>query len=149
GLVVNSSAGINLDGAISVGQNAYGKLLVQPGASITASNLYMGNPNGAGGSDAVQTGGNVAILDASGVALRIGHWATETSSYAMFGGNLNVAGTINVGYDGTGILRQTNGTITTAGLTVPYRSGSGIWALEGGTITIGAAGVSEGAGTIY
>ena len=150
GLVVNGSASINIGGAIYVGQSAYGKLLIQPGASITASNVYMGNPSSSVGGDAIQTGGTLITLDSSGVAFRIGHWASETSSYAMFGGNLNVAGTINVGYDGTGSLRQTNGVITTAGLTVPYRYGAGVWALEGGTITIGAAGISEGgAGTIY
>jgi len=154
GLAVNSSASINIGGNLSVGQNAYGRLLIQPGASIIANNVYMGNPNGAGGSDVIQTGGTLLVTNTTATTypFRIGHWATETSTYTMGGGTVIVMGPVGVGYDGTGSLRQTNGTIyATVDLEVPEqtRSGSGTYALEGGTINIGGSGIYKGNGVIY
>ena len=150
GLVVNSNASITLGANLSVGQGAYGKLLVQDGASISVNGLFLGNPNNAGGGDVVQTGGTLSTTN-TGVFFRIAHWGTETSSYSMFGGTINVAGPMGVGYDGTGSLRQTNGTINIgADLQVPEtgRSGSGTYTLEGGTIVIGT-GITKGSGAIY
>ena len=149
GLVVNASAAINIGNTLSVGQGGYGKLLVQPGASITANGLFLGNPNAAGGGDVIQTGGTLATTNAS-TYFRIGHWATETSTYVMGGGSLNVTGTLSVGWDGTGNLRQTNGTINVGvQLDVPQsgHGGPGTYALEGGSLIVGGSGIYYGGGS--
>jgi autotransporter-associated beta strand protein len=150
GLVVNS-ANINIGGTLSVGQGAYGKLLIQPGANITANGLFLGNPASSVGGDVVQTGGLLTTTNASTTGyFRIGHWATETSSYAMFGGTNIVDGILSVGWDGTGSLRQTNGLINVGlELEVPMsgHGGPGTYALEGGSIIIGGSGIYCGGGS--
>ena len=142
GQVVNGSASINIAGNLSVGQGAYGKLLIQPGASIIANNIYMGNPASSVGGDVVQTGGTLTITNttANSYPFRIGHWATETSTYSMFGGTNIVNGSLYVGYAGTGILRQTNGTII-VGSQLNINGVGSSYALEGGSIIIGGSGI--------
>ena len=151
GQTIGGSASVTLGGNLNVGQGTYGKLLVAPGASITANGVFLGNPNAAGGGDVIQTGGTLTATNNTGFTyFRIGHWATETSTYSMFGGTLNVPGYVSVGYDGVGVLRQTNGVINVGTeLEVPQsgRSGYGIYALEGGTINIGSGGIYYGGGS--
>ena len=151
GVIINGSASVTLGGNFLVGQGQFGQLFIQPGASISAGGFFMGNPNAAGGGAVTQTGGALLVTNTA-VNFRIGHWATETSTYSMFGGTMSVPGSLCVGYDGTGILRQTNGSVSVGGeLYVPYRYGAGIYALEGGSISIGAGGIycGGGASAIY
>jgi fibronectin-binding autotransporter adhesin len=152
GLVVNSSASINLGGGLYVGQGAYGKLLIQPGASITAGTFYLGNPGGISG-DVVQTGGTLTVTNPASKSFVIGHWATETSTYTMGGGVISFpVGTVSVGWDGNGILNQTGGLISCAKLTVDDNGSGplGIYSLTGGTNLIGSGGIaSAGVYTIY
>jgi autotransporter-associated beta strand protein len=151
GQVVNGSASINIGGNLSVGQGAYGKLLIQPGANITANGLFQGNPASSVGGEVVQTGGLLTTTNATTTGyFRIGHWATETSSYSMFGGTNIVDGILSVGWDGTGSLRQTNGLINVGlELEVPMsgHGGPGTYVLEGGSIIIGSSGIYCGGGS--
>ena len=155
-LTINGSASVTLGGNFNVGQGQYGALLIAPGASITCNYFLMGNPNGAGGAAVTQTGGSVTATNNTSAFgyFRIGHWATETSTYAMYGGTMNVPADLSVGYDGVGVLRQTNGVINVGTeLEVPQsgRSGYGIYSLEGGTINIGYGGIycAGGSSAIY
>ena len=145
GIVVNA-ANITIGGTLSVGQGAYGKMLVQPGANITANGLFLGNPGGVGG-DVVQSGGILTTTNA-GSFFRIGHWGTESSSYTMSGGILNVGGALSVGWDGNGTLTQSGGFIQTTKLTVDDSGNGplGIYTLTGGTNLIGVGGITS-AGT--
>jgi fibronectin-binding autotransporter adhesin len=155
GFTVDGTAPINIGGTLTVNYNAYSKLLVNSGANITVGAIQIGNPGGWGG-EVVQSGGSVTST-ATGSNFRIGHWSSEISTYTMNNGTLSVAGSLNVGWDGIGLLTLNNGTITTLALSVdsngatPAINGTNsTFTLLGGTINIGGTGIAKSAnGLIY
>jgi autotransporter-associated beta strand protein len=139
GLVLNNTVNLNA-GAFQVGSpalanNAIAKLTIETGALISANTVFLGEQ--ANKQAAVdQTGGTVNAA----LHMRIGHWPTETSTYSISGGDLNVTapagaafpfgtgeqdGGIYLGIDGTGILNQTGGSISTNWIVLDNRGNTG------------------------
>lgn len=94
----------------STGANA--AIRIEEGATLTSRYLNIGGGSAAGGS-VVQTGGMVK-LEAGDFGIRVGHWASgsTSSTYTITGGTLDATGlatnaaasskVINVGWDGEG-----------------------------------------------
>jgi autotransporter-associated beta strand protein len=139
GLVLTSSVNLN-GGAFQVGSpaianNAIAQLTIETGGSISANTVFLGEQ--ANKQAAVdQTGGSVNVA----TQMRIGHWPTETSTYTMSGGDLSVTpaaggtfpfgsseqdGGIYLGIDGTGVLNQTGGAISTNWIVLDNRGNTG------------------------
>ncbi len=149
GMTVDGTAPISTlpAGSLSIGQSASGLMTVNAGAAINlGANLLLGNPNGAGnGGIVIQNGGTINV----GNQVRIGHWATELSSYTMFGGTLNVPNNqIGVGWDGVGTLTVSNGTINCRtlnvddnGITSAIGGSNSTLYVFGGRINIGSGGI--------
>ena len=156
GMTVDGSGSISTlpAGGLSIGQSASGLLTVNTGAVINlGANLLLGNPNGAGnGGVVIQNGGTINV----GNQLRIAHWATELSSYAMFGGTLNVPNNqIGVGWDGIGTMTVSNGTINCRtlnvddnGATTAIGGSNSTLYVYGGRINIGSGGIGGNTATI-
>jgi fibronectin-binding autotransporter adhesin len=154
GMTVPSGVSILLNGSIQVGQDFAGKMIVEDGAVVsTGGQLLLGNPTSIPG-EVTQTGGDVWVaLDA-----RIGHWPTETSTYIMGGGTLNLTnvptgaaaernGILYIGVDGTGIFTQTGGVARAHGLVLDNRGetpGVDTMNLEGGRFIVGPSGIGRG-----
>ena len=158
GLVVDGSASIAIGGDLSVGQSSYGKLLVQPGASIAVNRFWIGNPGGISG-DVLQSGGSVTV----GSDMRVGHWGSETSSYLLGAGSLALtnapAGTVNpsggteqpgvlyIGTDGIGLFTMTGGVASATAIVLDGRTdtaGNDTFTLNGGIFTVGTNGILSG-----
>ena len=162
----------NLDGSLTAGNMqvataATGATLnILPGASITGTGTFnVGEQSGWSGT-VNQTGGAV-----NGPShMRIGHWPNNTSTYNISGGTLattanpglvtNPAGTaeqnggIYLGIDGTGIMNQSGGTITTDWVVLDNRGNTAAgtnqpdgvdrYNLSGGTLEVrGAFGITN------
>jgi autotransporter-associated beta strand protein len=159
GLVL-SNGPINF-GTINVGLTTPGRLVLEPGFTGNIGSLSAGDSPGSAYGEVFQNGGtlNVSAL------CRIGHWPTETSTYRMGGGTLNVtatpSGTVNLGgqpeqngviylgVDGTGILVQTGGVIRAHGLVFDGRgfrtdAGTHTFILNGGQCILGLSGMTSG-----
>jgi fibronectin-binding autotransporter adhesin len=132
--------------------NGGGVIRVTDNAQATFGGaLLLGESNGGGGAHVVQDSG-VVTFGTSGFNFRIGHFPNNVSSYTMNGGTLNATGTIiSVGWDGTGRLLITNGTVSALGIqldsngnsTLPdllSLSGSGVLSLGGSGLFGPAAG---------
>ena len=96
-----------------------------------------------------QNGGTLTVTGVSSenCAVRIGHWPSETSTYTLANGTLQITaegGLLAMGTDGTGIFTQTGGTLVAPGIVVNQRNGTGegILNLNGGTTTLGSAGIA-------
>jgi autotransporter-associated beta strand protein len=153
GLVVDGSAGINIGGSIEVGRFVPGKMILKDGASVTAGRILLGNPASVTG-DVVQEGGDVVVS----LEARVGHWPTETSTYLMGGGTLNLTnkptnpdaekfGILYIGIDGTGIFTQTGGVVSAHGVVLDNRgdtAGTDTLNLEGGRLIAGPSGIASG-----
>jgi autotransporter-associated beta strand protein len=132
---VNLNGGAFQVGSPAIANNAIAKLTIETGASINANTVFLGEQ--ANKQAAVdQSGGSVNVL----TQMRIGHWPTETSTYTMSGGDLTVAGAagaaspfgtseqnggIYLGIDGTGVLNQTGGSISTNWIVLDNRGNTG------------------------
>src|SRR4030095_7694619 len=117
GVILEGPGQISIGGAIEIGRDIYGKLIIRDGANPVMGRMLVGNIANTPG-DVIQQGGNVYVtLDA-----RVGHWPTETSTYLLAGGTFNVTnvptgvvnptgtpeqnGILYIGVDGTGIFMQ-------------------------------------------
>ena len=155
GMTVDGSGSINLlpQGSFSLANNVYGKLTVNAGGLISlGGSLLVGNTGSApGNGDVIQNGGTINV----GNQLRLGHYASEVSTYLMNGGTLNVPyGNLAVGWDGIGLMTMNNGTVNTIklvvddnGITPSYPATApqtnSTFTLNGGTINIGTGGITS------
>lgn len=120
------------------------------GTLNVAGTFYMGEAAAGRNSLVNQTGGTVNINTTTADTIRIGHWGTETSTYNLSGGILNVTGADAVlGWDGAGVLNISNGTANFRGLrlgnaTAGNHNGANTLSLTGGTLNLGAGGMSGG-----
>ncbi|MCW1926117.1 autotransporter-associated beta strand repeat-containing protein [Luteolibacter arcticus] len=128
-----------------------GTLNVQPGAVLETRFMNIGDGgNNAGAVN--QTGGTVKIAT-GGNGFRIGHWDnganTPGSVYNLSGGTLDVSAidvALNVGWDGAGTLNVSNTGLAKAWRLYVDAGGQdkpGIVNLTGGTIEVGAGGISS------
>ncbi|MCW1926443.1 autotransporter-associated beta strand repeat-containing protein [Luteolibacter arcticus] len=137
--VIDLTDGTN-GGVLQVGTNVTGAVLnLASGATVEARGLWVGD-NVNNSSTVNQTGGSVAVnginTDTSN-NIRVGHYATETSTYNLSGGTLSfgsaapattpsatgeLAGGIYVGVDGQGILNHSGGTVSTNFVVLDNRS---------------------------
>lgn len=147
-LRLQGSSNTTVAGTVVVGTNGVsgggqGTLVIQDTASLTAPSLYVGNADRISGT-VTQTGGTVGI---SG-ELRIAHWPNHTSTYTHSGGSLS-AGSINVGWDGTGTLNHSGGSIVVSGtLGVGAHVGTGATVnISGGTLSASGFMLGQYAGT--
>ena len=158
GLTVNASSPVTLGGDVNVGQGAYGKLLLAPGAAVTCANVALGNSaNNAG--DVVQSGGSFTVSN----WFRVGHYPGETSSYTLGGGTLTLVGTptgivnqsgvaeqagiLYLGIDGTGLFTQISGVARVHGLVLDGRTATtnnDTFTLNGGSFLVGPSGIKSG-----
>lgn len=158
GLVLDATAQINLDGStgggnLEVGRDVFGRLIIRDGARPVVGRINVGNIANTPG-EVIQLGGNVIVS----LEARVGHWATETSTYILGGGTLSLTnvptgsaternGILYVGVDGTGIFTQTGGVATVHGLILDNRgntAGDDTFNLEGGTFNVGPSGIGSG-----
>jgi fibronectin-binding autotransporter adhesin len=136
----------------NMGGNGGGVIRITDNAQATfAGGLFLGESNGGGGAHVVQDSGSLTFGTA-GLNFRIGHFPNNVSTYTMNGGTLNATATvISVGWDGTGRLIITNGTVNALGIqldsngnsTLPdllSLSGSGVLSLGGSGLFGPAAG---------
>jgi len=150
---------LNIGGTISAGITTPGKLMIPPGANITANSLFLGDSSGING-DAVQLGGSITITN----QMRVGHWPSPfVSTYIMGGGSLTLnaipvgvvnqavvaeqQGVIYLGIDGTGIFTQTGGVVRTHGVVLDARgntAGEDTYSLNGGQLIVGPSGFKSG-----
>ena len=99
-------------------------LNIQDNASVTVTtSIFMGNQNQGNQNGTVnQSGGSFIFTATNNTNFRIGHWASETSTYNLSAGTLkSVTSLINVGWDGTGIFNQSGGVNSALGLSIPRR----------------------------
>lgn len=123
-------------------------------AAASFLDLNLGKATASPGS-VYQNGGTLTVTGTAGenCAIRIGHWPDETSAYTLAGGSLQITadgGLLALGTDGTGVFTQTGGTLVAPGIVVNQRSSTGnaILNLNGGTATLGSAGITT-AGAPY
>lgn len=154
GMTVDGSGSINAlpAGSLSIGQSASGMMTVNPGAAINVGlNFLIGNPNAAGNYGIItQNGGTISV----GNQVRIGHWASEVSTYTMNGGVLNAPNNqVAVGWDGIGLMTMNGGTINCRALTVDDNgftfgitnafatNTSSVFTMNSGQLNIGVGGI--------
>ena len=155
GMTVDGSGSINTSpqGTLSIGQSAYGKLTVNNGGLITlGGNLLLGNPSGTGNNgDVIQNGGTITV----GNNLRIGHWASEVSTYTMNGGTLTVPNNdLAVGWDGIGLMTMNGGTVNSRtfviddnGTSAALNGTNSVFTMNNGTLNIGTGGITGNTAT--
>ena len=167
----STGAGVNLNGrtidlsdgtvggAFRVGVGIAGATLnVTPGSLVDVGTFFMGEAANQSGI-VNQSGGTVNFI----TQMRVGHFPTETSVYNLSGGTLTGLGAatatfpyttgateqnggIYLGIDGTGVLTQTGGTLTTNFLVLDNRgetnagantpTGVDTYTLSGGTLAL-------------
>ena len=114
--------------------------------------LEMGN-GGGNSANVIQVAGDITVANDA----RIGHWASETpSTYTMQGGTLTLTGTVTsntnegqsvlfLGIDGTGVFNLEGGTVTVPAITLDNRgdtAGIDTLSVTGGTLNVGAWGIN-------
>jgi autotransporter-associated beta strand protein len=152
GMTVDGTASLSTLGNFYVGQNMYGKAIVNPGGLINVGAvLLLGNaPATTSAGDVIQNGGTVNVTG----HVRIAHYgnnASTFSTYNMFGGTLNVPNAqVAVGWDGIGFMNLTNGTVNCLRLTIDDNTGTApaggtnsTFTMTGGQLNIGAAGITS------
>ena len=151
GMTVDGTAPISLGGNLNIGNGIYGKLTINPGASVTVGNTMNIGASGSISGDVIQNGGTLNINGNGTVKiLSIGLYGTEISTYSMLGGTLNIPyATIDVGSDGIGLMTMTNGTVNCRGLSIDNNGYTGsiggtnsTFTMTGGLLNIGASGIS-------
>ncbi len=149
-------------GALTIGQNAVGKLIVTPTGSLAVTNadgdfFYVGT--GTGNGTVEQQGGSITVNGSLRLATD-----TSTASYTMAGGTLALnstpSGYLQIGRGGTATFSQSAGAIsstrTLTALTIGNQNGAnGAYTLTGGSFTaVGGSnahvelGTHGGAGTL-
>jgi autotransporter-associated beta strand protein len=137
-----------------------GTLVIQPGAvlSVTGSfgdTFVIGRDSGSG--TVIQNGGTFTFNPANNKVMLVcatGDTRTQ-AAYDMNGGLLDMSGnTLTVGWGATlvtGVVNQVSGVITNLGsLVMPQTSGAnglGVYTLSGGSIYIGAGGITTAGGS--
>ncbi|MFD0895112.1 autotransporter-associated beta strand repeat-containing protein [Luteolibacter ambystomatis] len=157
GIAIGASgndAALNLSGgSISAGSAGLNGTTTVSGTGIlnVAGTFYMGEAAAGRNSLFNQTGGTVNINTTTSDTIRIGHWGTETSTYNLSGGILNVTGVDAVlGWDGAGVLNISNGTANFRGLRLGNtqsngnHNGANTLSLTGGTLNLGLGGMGSG-----
>lgn len=125
---------------------------IDSGVVVNTNNFFLGEQAGWSGT-ANQTGGTVNVAS----QFRVGHWPNETSTYSLSGagtlnltaaagvtnpsntGNTEQNGGIYLGIDGTGIMNQSGGTVTTNWVVLDNREisvGTDQYNLSGGNLNI-------------
>jgi fructan beta-fructosidase len=137
-----------------------GTLVIQPGAALTVTGSFgdtfvIGRDSGSG--TVIQNGGIFTFNPANNqVMLLCATGDTRTrAAYDMNGGLLDMRGnTLTVGWGATlvtGIVNQASGIITNLGsFVIPQTSGAnglGVYTLSGGSIYIGASGITTAGGS--
>jgi fibronectin-binding autotransporter adhesin len=121
---------------------------------VEVGTFYLGDASGMSGTVNQSAGSSVQVIN----QVRVGHWPNETSVWNMTGGSLAVTtsapgtgpsgtgeqnGGIYVGVDGTGILNQSGGTISTYWVVLDNRSDTAVgidqYNLSGGVLELKAA----------
>ena len=165
-LVLSGNSTTSVGTRVRVGWNgitgAAGRLTVADSASLNTAYLFAGDAAGVSG-EIVQTGGTVTVSNRVGV----GHYPNETATYTMSGGSLILtgssttnpfvtsvsaeqSGTLYLGIDGTGVFKQSGGSVTAQGLVLDNRgdtAGTDTYTLTGGAITLGEWGIQGNAST--
>jgi len=136
-----------------------GTLVIQPGAMLTVTGTFgdtfvIGRDSGSG--TVIQNGGTFTFNPASNKVMLLGATGdTRTrAAYDMNGGLLDMDGNeLSVGWGSTlvtGVVNQASGVITNVGsLVIPQTSGAnglGIYTLSGGSLYIGAGGITTAGG---
>jgi len=145
----------NVAGTLVIGRKTGSQLLMKDG-TINAAHIHFGQRSGDSGSG-VQDGGTITV----GGQFRVGHYPNETSTYTMNGGTLAITGTpsgsgpeyngyLYLGIDGTGVFTQNGGDVSAYGLRLDNRgdtAGTDTYTMTGGTLTLGAGGITANAST--
>ncbi len=157
GNTIDLTDGVN-GGDLQVGVNITGASVNLNGASVVdVRNFWVGEQ--ANFSATVNHAGTSSVTSIGN--MRIGHWSTETSSYNISGGTLNMNGTpaafpfqtaanletnggIYLGIDGQGMLNQTGGTIQTNFVVLDNRGDS----VVGANMVTGVDTLQLNAGTL-
>ncbi len=135
--------------SIQVGQGTFGTLAIAGSATLTVPGQFLlGNPRYIAG-QVTQSGGTVnlnGVTDSN----RIGHWPDETSTYTLSGGVLNIANASNlrIGWDGTGAVNVSGGTLNAGSATIMIgRSAGGTLSVSAGVVNASAISISPGGGS--
>jgi len=153
GMTVDGTAPISTSGNFSVGQSASGKLTVNAGALMNIGGYFhLGNPNNAAYyGDVTQNGGTINVSN----QVRIAHWGSEISYYAMKGGTLNVPNqSLNVGWDGIGVMTMDGGAVNCRAFNVDGNTATAAiggtnstFTMNGGLLNIGTGGIGGNTAT--
>ena len=128
-----------LQNNLCVGVSTTGTLVIQDSASVTvASYVFLGHGSGVPG-NVIQTGGTLAINGYSGhnanMALTIGEFPNETSTYTLSGGLLSAPnGLTYLPWNGTGVMNITGGSASLK--EISFGAGAG----GGGTLNLSGSG---------
>jgi len=136
--------------------SAAGKAVLNISGTLTASNLFVGNVNGAAGA-VYQTGGTVTLAGGTGDLLNVGNVTGSYGYYDALEGTLNTDG-ISIGGEsnpdvwpptgtGDGIFEVNGATINNTGWITLARGGgpeTGILNVYSGSLTYGGAGNAIG-----
>jgi fibronectin-binding autotransporter adhesin len=130
-----------------IGNNAVnqdgGTLNIKDTAALGVTNSFLlGNPGGVSGT-INQSGGTVTFSGAID-DFRIAHWPSETCSYVLSGGTLNLVAGGRIGWDGTGIMTVTGGTFNAGTVQVGRNNAVSTLNLNAGTANINSIWVSPG-----
>ena len=122
-----------------------GTLTIKDNASLTVGGNFMaGNWNNMLG--VVQQSGGTVNLNGTGSSIRLGHWPNgggQGGFYLLSGGTVNMPNTsMYVGWDGYGQMNITGGTFNAYGITSRTGSSWGDVLISGGTLNVGAGGLS-------
>ncbi len=121
--------------------NTRGMLLIGSGAAITTVDLDFGSNATLSAGAGYQTGGTVVLTAADGnTVFGLGNANTAYGYYEISGGsvNMNRLTLSNTGTSGTGVFRQTGGTVTANTWTlVAHGSGSALLDIAGGVYNSG------------
>jgi fibronectin-binding autotransporter adhesin len=120
-----------------------GTLTVQDSATLTSTNLLVGNNSSRNGT-VNQTGGTVNLTGSGANDIRLGHWGNLTGTYNLTGGTLNTLNTnFILGWDGQGILNVDGGTANLKGIHYGASTSVGTLNLDGGTLKLGSGGMTD------
>ena len=122
-----------------------GTLTIKDNATLTVGGNFMaGNWNNMLG--VVQQSGGTVNLNGTGSSIRLGHWPNgggQGGFYLLSGGTVNMPNTsMYVGWDGYGQMNITGGTFNAYGITSRTGSSWGDVLISGGTLNVGAGGLS-------
>lgn len=157
GMTMDGTAPVNIGGSLYVSENLFGQLTINPGANITVGNtMNLGNAGTPSVGNVIQNGGSLTVNGYGTLKIfAIGLWASEVSTYSMFGGTLNLPNaTLDVGDDGIGLLNMTNGTVTCNGMSIDNNGNTAAvngtnstFTMTGGRLNLGPNGITGNTAT--